>query len=233
MLNSVAGCADINAMSDYLPTRLAQLRDWAVNFSTLITATPVAFGLTAGNATTISTAVNAFTAAYTLATDPSTRTSVTVAAMRVQKTAMIAVIRQFAAIIRANPAITAAQLETLGLTVSDAEPSPIPAPSTFPLIDVVNATPNRHELRYSDSATPDSRAKPAGTIGLQLFRVVGDEEVASPTGADLVGQYTTNPIRVDFNPDDVGKTATYFARWVTRRGLIGPWSNGTSVTIAA
>jgi hypothetical protein len=212
---------------------LAQLRDWAVNFSTLITATPTAYGLTAGNATTISTAVNAFTSAYTTATDPSTRTSSSVAAMRVAKANMIVVVRQFAAIIRANPAITAEQLSDLGLTVADTEPTPIPAPTTFPLLDVVKATPNRHELRYSDSESPDSRAKPPGATSLQLFRVVDDAEVTSPTGASLVGMFTTNPVRIDSSPDDAGKTATYFARWVTRRGLIGPWSNGTSFTIAA
>lgn len=217
----------------YLPSRLALLRDWAVNFSTLITATPTAYGLTAGNATTISTAVNAFSAAYTLATDPSTRTIVTTAAMRTQRTAMTAVVRQFAAIIRANPSITAEQLAELGLTVPDVEPSPIPAPATFPLLDVLNATPGRHELRFADSASPDSRAKPDGAIGLQLFRSIGTSEADSPEGATLVGQFTVNPLRIDNSPADTGKVATYFGRWITQRGLVGPWSNGTSFTIAA
>ena len=217
----------------YLPSRLSLLRDWAVNFSTLITASPTTYGLTAGNATTIATSVNAFVAAYTLATDPGTRTRVTVAAMHVQRAAMTTVIRQYAAIIRANPGLPAEQCAELGLTVPDLLPSPIPAPATFPLVDVINATPGRHELRYSDSANPDSRSKPAGAIGMQLFRIVGEEAVESPDAALLVGQFTTNPVRVDNNPADTGKVATYFARWITQRGLVGPWSNGTSFTIAA
>jgi hypothetical protein len=218
---------------DYLPTRLADLRDWAVNFAALITADPTVYGLTAGNATTIQTAVDQFTAAYTAATDPTTRTTATVAAMRVERVEMTGVLRQYAMIIRANPSITAALLSGLGLTVPDTERTPIPAPTTFPLLDVVNATPGRHELRFADSLTPASRAKPFGAIGLQLFRAIDATEVPTPDGSELIGQFTTNPLRIDTDPADAGKTATYFARWVTRTGLVGPWSNGTSFTIAA
>lgn len=218
---------------DYLPTRLSDLRTWADNFAGLISGDPTSYGLTAGNATTIQSAVDAFGAAYTLGTDPLTRTTATVAAMRVARVSMTQTIRQFAAIIRANPSITAMQLAGLGLTVKDTEPSPIPAPATFPLIDVLNATPGRHELRYSDSASPDSRAKPFGAIGLQLFKTVAEGEAPSPEGAELVGQFTTNPVHVDNDPADAGKVATYFGRWITRTGLIGPWSHGTSFTIAA
>jgi hypothetical protein len=39
-------------------------------------------------------------------------------------------------------------------------------------------------------------------------------------------------VRVELNPIDAGKTASYFARWVTRTGLFGPWSLPQSMTIA-
>ena len=45
--------------------------------------------------------------------------------------------------------------------------------------------------------------------------------------------FTRSPIGIALDPADRGKCATYFGRWVTAKGLVGPWSPGTSMTIAA
>jgi hypothetical protein len=37
---------------------------------------------------------------------------------------------------------------------------------------------------------------------------------------------------VSFEPADAGKTATYFARWMTQRGLVGEWSLPVAMIIA-
>lgn len=218
---------------DYIPRRNADLRDWAANFAALISADPGAYGLSAPEAAAVQSAADAYTSAYTAAADPSTRTGSTVAARREARAALLSVVRRAAGIIRASASVTAAQRAALGLTVPAGGPTPVPAPATFPLIGVVGATPGRHELRFADSATPDRKAKPPGAIGLQLFCAVGHGAGATPDGARLVGQFTANPIRVDHRAADAGKPAAYFARWVTRRGLTGPWSAGVSFTIAA
>jgi len=36
---------------------------------------------------------------------------------------------------------------------------------------------------------------------------------------------------VKFKAQESGKRATYFARWVTRRGKTGPWSRALTMTI--
>lgn len=220
---------------DYIPRRNTDLRDWAANFAVLISADPGVYGLSAPEAAAVQAASDAFAAANTAASDPSTRTSATVAARREARAALLLLVRRAAAIIRADDSVTAGQRAALGLTAPDGAPSPVPAPTTFPLIGVVGATPGRHELRFADSATPDRRAKPPGAIGLQLFCAVGDDPpgAAGAGAARLVGQYTANPIRVSHDPGEAGKTATYYARWVTRRGLTGPWSSAVSFTIAA
>jgi hypothetical protein len=43
---------------------------------------------------------------------------------------------------------------------------------------------------------------------------------------------TKNPVGINFVAGDVGKVCYYAARWITRRGLVGPWSNIVSFTVA-
>lgn len=44
--------------------------------------------------------------------------------------------------------------------------------------------------------------------------------------------YTKNPINYEFTPDQANQTASYFARWRTQRGLVGPWSLPVAMGIA-
>jgi hypothetical protein len=53
------------------------------------------------------------------------------------------------------------------------EPRAVECPQTSPLISIVAQTPGMQSLRYADSTTPDSRAKPFGASELQLFRAIG------------------------------------------------------------
>ena len=48
-----------------------------------------------------------------------------------------------------------------------------------------------------------------------------------------VAKFTRNPIGVDFESKDGGKLATYYGRWVSRRGEMGSWSLPVSMHIAA
>jgi hypothetical protein len=79
-------------------------------------------------------------------------------------------------------------------------------------------------LRYHDTFTPDSGAKPFGAANLQLFVAVGDLPVVDPDAASFYGAFTKNPVGVGFTAGDNGKQATYFARWASLKGDVGPWS---------
>jgi hypothetical protein len=111
--------------------------------------------------------------------------------------------------------------------------TPIPAPATSPLLNIVANTPGVQTLRYADSATPDSGKKPFGAIQLQLFVVTGTAAVTDPDSAAFLAAHTRNPVEVPFTSADDGKVATYFARWATRTGEVGPWSLPVSMRIAA
>lgn len=52
-------------------------------------------------------------------------------------------------------------------------------------------------------------------------------------GPPRAGLYTRGPITVRFEHDADCRKATYWARWVSRRGEFGPWSLPVSMSIAA
>jgi len=69
-------------------------------------------------------------------------------------------------------------------------------------------------------------------VQLLLFVAIDDEPVADPGNALFAGAFTKQPFQIAFEPDNAGKTATYFARWQTRTGLVGPWSLPVAMQIA-
>jgi hypothetical protein len=216
----------------YLPVREALLAAWAVNFSTLLTATPADFGLLAPDAVTVAGVVNDFSAALTAATNPATRTSITIDAKDTAKAAMVNVLRRYAMRIKMDETVADEDKLAIGVGIRDFVPTPIAAPVTFPMVNVAAAGPLTHELRFADNLTPDSRAKPAGAIGMQLFRSVGVVPPGTPLAAQFLSFVTKQPYTSSFVAGDLGKTAYYYARWQTRTGLVGPWSVVSSFVIA-
>ena len=73
-----------------------------------------------------------------------------------------------------------------------------------------------------------------GAAYRQVF--VAISEIGQPAtleDARFCGAFTTKPATVTFRSKDRGKTATYYARWASRRGEFGQWSLPVSFTIAA
>ena len=73
------------ANAPYIPAKDALFAAWLLNFSTLLTASPVTYGLTAPDAVTVAGVNGTFQAAYATATNPATRTSGAVAATDVAR----------------------------------------------------------------------------------------------------------------------------------------------------
>ena len=217
----------------YIPPKDADLVNWAQNFSDLITASPPTYGLTPSDATAIANANNTWQAAYVVAVTPATRTEVTVAAKNAAKIAFVQLARTYASQIRINPGVTNADKLALGLNLPNNSPSPIPPPLTWPILSLPTSGPGLHEVRFADSATPSSRAKPANAIAMQLFRGIGNAIIVNPAECEYLANVTRQPYQSTFSdPADAGKVATYFARWAVRNGGFGPWSAGVSMTIA-
>jgi len=219
--------------ASYIPPTDSGFDLWIVNFSTLATATPTAYGLTAPQAVTLAALVATWEAAYLLATTPSTRTKPSVADKDNARFAAEAEARAMAMIVQAWPLITPVLLADLGLTVRDTTPTPIPAPVTVPLLSIVGASNLAMTLRYADELTPAARRKPFGSTQLQLWRYVGALAATGPEQCGFIGAVTKNPVEVTFLTPDAGLLATFYGRWQTRSGLVGPWSLPVTMSVAA
>lgn len=210
--------------ASYIPAPDAGFLDWVENFATLLTADPTLYGIDAIAAGIIQGAADAYSAAYALAVNPGTRTPVTVAAKDSARIVAQGTARTYAAQIRLNPGVANEDKIDLGLNLPNNAGSPIPAPSTFPLLTFLQASPGTHQFSFKDSGTPSVKAKPYGALQLELRAVAA---VAAATDPELMltkQMVTKSPFLVEWGAPDYGKIATYAGRWVTRRGLVSPWS---------
>jgi hypothetical protein len=211
---------------DYIPAQMALFAVWLANFAALVAANPTNYGLTAADAAAITAQNDAFQAAYAESSNPATRTSATIATTAGARIAAQAVIRPYAMRINANQSVSDAQRVDIGITVRTVVPTPIPPPSTSPALIFVQATPGRHELQVRDSTTPQTKAKPAGVVGLELWVATGIVAAIDPSSGVFRQVTTKSPFGVEFAAADKGKVATYFGRWLNRSGTSGISANG-------
>jgi hypothetical protein len=219
--------------NSFIPHRDVDALTWMQNFSSLITAAPARYALVAADATSIATAVQEFSTSLTVALEPSTRTKVTVNTKNEKRAAAESVCRQYAGVIKRNAGVTDSDKIAIGVPPINNERTPVPAPGSSPLLNVIGNTPGVQTVRFADSTTPDSGAKPTGAFQLQLYVAVGDAPAVAPEAATFQGAHTRNAVRVSFQSTQDGKVATYFARWCGIRGDVGPWSLPVSMRIAA
>lgn len=219
--------------TNWIPSRESEFDPFANNFQTKIAADPTDYALSSSDATSITAAYNSWHAAYVAAITETTRTRDTIETKNLQKANMLSVMRRYAALIRPNTAVSNALKIGLGLRIADVDPTPVPPPTTYPVLSVAGGAPLEQLLRIADSATPTKRAKPAGAVGLLLFRAVGTTPATDPGQATFLAFTGKAKAETSFSASDNGKVATYFARWTNLRGELGPWSAPVSRTIAA
>lgn len=220
----------------YIPPQDSLFLPFLENFASRISAAPMTYGLTAGDAAIIQGVASAFSAAYQTAIEPSTRTASAVAQKDADRAAAEATIRPYAMQIQANLGVSNQEKSDLGLTIRDTTPTPFPPPETAPTLSLVFGTPLAHQLQYRDALAPLLKRKPAGVVALELYRAIGPVAAISPSDAPYVGDITKTPFTVDFQSEDRGQVSTYFGRWKTRSGpsgvaQTGPWSEALSVVV--
>jgi hypothetical protein len=205
------------------PNREADLVTWTQNFSTLITATPTVFGLTAPMATAYATTSGNFVTAYNVANADSTRTRVTVATKNAAKATLIASARSLIRTIQGTATVTPAQKIQLGINPRDIVPSPVPAPANPPLLQIVSAIARTVRIRLKDSTSTDRRGRPPGVAGATVFSFVGETAPSDPSKYHYEGNTSLTVVDIEF-PDDVPSGAQVWitAFWRNARGNSGP-----------
>jgi hypothetical protein len=215
----------------YIPSTDSALASWATNFDSIVAVDFAALGVTAPEAAAITAATSAYNSALVLATDPGTRTPVTVQAKNTAKADLLGLVRPIAQRIAINPAIDDMDKVDLGLNPRGTVPTPVAPPTTFPVVDLLAATPGQIKIQYRDSETPDSKAKPYGVVQMEVWVAVASAPVVDPALAVYFGPATKSPHFVDFEPASAGDVATFFCRWRNRNGGVGPWSSPVSMIV--
>lgn len=220
-------------VAPYLPVRDGQLATWLANFSSLISAAPATYGLLAGDASVIAADNASYQAAYALVTSATTKTADTVSAKNTVKASILPTIRLYAQQISNNAGVTSANKIALGLNPKTTTPTPITAPTTAPVLTAQSTSTAGTIFRYRDAtASPSVKAKPFGVIGLQMFGQTAATPVTDPTLLPLITVGTKSPLTVALGSGAAGKIGYFAARWITRKGLVGPWSSIVAYPVA-
>jgi hypothetical protein len=191
------------------------------------------YGLTPADAHAIGQAVDRFAAAYAVVMCPDTKTKPSVRNKNQARYGAEQIVRQYAGMIRQNAGISDGDKIAIGVRPRNPSRSRVHVPQSSPLLWIIGAKPGRHELRYSDTNTPDGTAKPFGAAMIQIYVAIADDKVDDVRQAADYGDATRNPVIVQLDSADDGKMATYFARWKSSRGETGPWSLPVAMRVAA
>lgn len=218
----------------YIPPTLDGFQAWLLNFSTLLTAAPVTYGLTAPDAVIVAAQYTAWHAAYLAGTNPATRTAPTVAAMNGARVTAIGVVRPYATQISRNMAVADIDKLSIGVNLPNNAPVPVPPITDVPSLIVQPSAPGQCVFQYRQGTDPTSKAKPFGALALELWRSVGAAFAVSPDQCTLLESLTKTPQVINNAPANPGDKMTFFCRWTTRSGpqgkaQKGPWSLATNL----
>jgi hypothetical protein len=215
----------------FLPTGDNSLYNWALNFSTLLTANFAAYGLAQSMASTYSSKFNTYKTALTAAKSDATRGKQTVYVKNQAKKDLISYTRLVAGQISRTVSVSNAQKTELGLIVRK-KPSRQPAPTTRPKTAIETQVMRTLGIRIWDDSTEYKRAKAPNTLGAKVYTFVGSDYPSNPTLWAYQGDATRGKYEIVF-PDTVPSGAEVWVccAWYNRKGETGPISLPISTTI--
>ena len=167
--------------------------------------------------------------AWTAYENPATRTPVIIAAKTDARAEYEKVIMTLVANIRVNTRITNDDRRAMGIHIRDTKPTPVPTPTTYPVLAIDTAMSRRLTIAFRDSEA-STIAKPKGIHGAEIKWLVADEK---PTVGQLTNSTfdTRTPYTLVFDDEQRGKTVWICARWENTRGEKGPWGDMESAIV--
>lgn len=228
-------------MTKTIPSNQRELQAYAQTVLAYVNANLAALGLVAADTATLSANVTASGTALGAHDTAANSARSARAAKDVAVSATEKSLRQLLRKVKANPALSDPQREGLGIGVPDraatltAMATAIPA-FTRPVIAVDNSRKLVHELGFREQTTPDTRAKPDGVRGVQVWMCILPKDAPTPRdnqGMTFLAEPRKLSRTVEFALADAGKYAWYLARWTDLAGNPGDWSEPESRMIVA
>lgn len=122
-------------------------------------------------------------------------------------------------------AFTTNDRNTLKLPKRDSEPTTIQAVQFVPVLSFKSVSNGIQIVRFKNPETPESNAMPPNQR-CEVKRYVGEAKLADKDVPFIhFGDTGKHLFKVEYKPKDKGKTAYYRARYKTRTGKVGPWSD--------
>lgn len=220
-------------MSDYIPRSDAEFSAWLQNFINAANANPASFGLVAADVSSLENAASQFDVTRG-ANDTAQATAQAATAHKdAARTAVEDLTRSLVGRIQAHPGVTDANRSSLNITVRSSARTAVGAPTTKPVSTVDTSQRLQHTVNFVDELTPNTRAKPDGASGCEIWVKVDGPPPTDPSELRYLATDTRTPYVADYDGVHGGKTAHYMLRWVSTRGETGPWSQTVSATITS
>jgi hypothetical protein len=221
--------------TDYIPSKDWDFLRWMVTLLKYLMSRVTKFKVPQEEYDLLEQEKNIFAQKLEVATEPPTRTKVTIQEKNMAREVLKKHIRKFVKeYLIDNHLLTKADLELLGLPVHKTKPTPRPVAADFPWIRA-NTNLLRHVSFDYGSFDPDTaepvKAKPFGQHGVEFGWVISDTPIIDTKDLIHSSFDTHTPLTLEFEGHDRGKTLWYAARWENTRGLKGPWSPMENVII--
>jgi hypothetical protein len=218
-------------MADFIPAADEDFSVFMNTFINYVTAHAVNLGVAPATATALSDALLVWTdslSAHETAQIGATSARTTKDSAR---DALTIIARTTIRSIQANPTVSDEIRALMGLPIRDDTRTRPPVPTTRPVGQVDTSQRLQHTIHWRDESSPNSKAKPTGVRGAEIWLFVGPTPPTDPAQAHFVALDTASPYLLVHEPTDAGKLAHYLLRWVNTRSEPGPWSETISATI--
>ena len=199
----------------------AELATGARNLVDIVTPVPAVYGLSPALLSSYTAATSSYENALSVATEPATRTVVTVAEKESARRILRAASVDIARIITATATVTNAQLLALRLNPR-VQPQPRPVPTEAPAVDMISVIGRTARFRIHNNASESKRAKAPGAIGANIYTFVGEHPPVEASEYEYQGMTTRTYADVQF-PASIPSGATVWVSccWVGSRGQLG------------
>ena len=201
-------------MADYIPGPDAEFDSWQENWVTYAVANAAALGLDpVVDVPAIQGAQTAWDTDYDGHLTAQAAAQAGRAAKDTERDTYVTMLRSFSQQIQQRLTTTDEHRGGLGITIPDTKPTPVPAPTTAPMLNIVTAERLRHVVEASK--TPEEGGglgKPTGVRGVQLWRKIGDPAPVDETELAFASEFTRTRMTLDYQMTQGGQTVYYQAR---------------------
>lgn len=218
-------------MADYIPSSDSEFTSWQLNFLSYVNANLAALGLVAADVAPVNTFQATWTADYADHIKAQALAESASQAKTATRDNFENLIRSLVRRIQSAPSVTEAQRAAMQIGLRENARQTARAPQTRPVGQIDTGQRLRHTVSFTDELTPESRAKPDGVHGCEVWVKLGDPAPVDGKGLSFLALDTRTPYIAEYDGAQAGQTAHYMLRWVNAKGEAGPWSQTVSATI--